>query len=102
MSKTKLKRPIVTLAVTARLLAAAGPASADTSTGGAGRDQNRGHSTSLVDQDLSQPDTRVFPELDANANAVRPINLKSDKNEVAIEGFWLPSNDALGFASPTQ
>jgi hypothetical protein len=102
MSKTKLKRPIVTLAVTAGAACRRRTGQRRHVDGGAGRDQNRGHSTSLVDQDLSQPDTRVFPELDANANAVRPINLKSDMNDVAIEGFWLPSNDALGFASPTH
>jgi hypothetical protein len=53
------------------------------------------------DRKPGRPYTSV-PELDANASAVRPINLKSDKNEVAIEGFWLPSNDAFGFASPTH
>ena len=87
MFSTNFKRPLLlALVVTAGLLAGAGPASADVVT-----DNN----------DPEQANSRKPFSIDVGSSEAlhgRATSLKSDRNEVAVEGFWLGSNDALGAA----
>ncbi|MDQ5831504.1 MAG: hypothetical protein M3550_00395 [Actinomycetota bacterium] len=77
MFSSNLKRPLLALAVSAGLLAVAGPASAEVVTNNNDPEQANSHKPFSIDVGTSE------------ALVGRAASLKSDSNEVAVEGITL-------------
>jgi hypothetical protein len=93
---SRLKRPILALTITAGLLTLAGPASATVSgpkDPASGGNRAAGNTAVVYNGHAGLgANFESIPELDANAN------FSEVNDEVAVEGFWLGSNDALQVA----